>query len=360
MHYKKLLVTALAVLTLTGCNDTVGGGSSHTEVGMYPSTETHIEGTTGISLDTETSESTPFSGVLEALIFDFRGQSYTVPAWDGKTAYVDLKGDPLTDKEKTSTDVYEYYSELDGLGRCGNCNACVGIEIMPTEKRGAIGHVRPSGWHTIKYPEVISDLYLYNRCHLIGYQIAGENDNVKNLITGTRFLNIDGMLWLENEVADYVESNNGHVFYDVTPIYVGDELVCRGLVILAYSVDDNGRSIDEFVYCYNVQPGIEINYATGDSKLCNTSWETEETTEIAEPVDTGKEESIIIEPVSDEDILEWASSGADFFIVNMNTNKFHRYNCSYVNTMKEKYVTTALKADLEENGYSPCSRCANK
>lgn len=166
-------------------------------------------------------------------------------------------------------DVFETYSDLDSLGRCGVAFANICKEIMPTEDRGQIGNVRPSGWHTVKYNGIISGNYLYNRCHLIGYQLAGENANEKNLITGTRYLNVVGMLPFENQVDDYVEKTNGHVLYRVTPMFTGDNLVADGVLMEGYSVEDNGASVKFNVFCYNVQPGIGIDYATGDSWALN-------------------------------------------------------------------------------------------
>ena len=173
---------------------------------------------------------------------------------------------PYFTEEDLTWESYEEYPSQDELGRCSAVWACIGREIMPTEERGAIGHVRPSGWHTVKY-DIIDGLYLYNRCHLIGYQLAGENANVNNLITGTRYLNVVGMLPFENEVADYVVETNNHVMYRVTPIYVGTELVARGVLMEAYSVEDNGTGVCFNVYVYNVQPGIGIDYSTGNSWL---------------------------------------------------------------------------------------------
>ena len=166
-------------------------------------------------------------------------------------------------------DVFETYSDLDSLGRCGVAFANICKEIMPTEDRGQIGNVRPSGWHTVKYNGIISGNYLYNRCHLIGYQLAGENANEKNLITGTRYLNVVGMLPFENQVDEYVEKTNGHVLYRVTPMFTGDNLVADGVLMEGMSVEDNGASVKFNVFCYNVQPGIGIDYATGDSWALN-------------------------------------------------------------------------------------------
>lgn len=171
----------------------------------------------------------------------------------------------FSDKEFTESS-FEYYSELDALGRCGYAFACLGLDLMPTEERGSIGQIKPSGWQTVKY-DFIDCKYLYNRCHLIGYQLAGENANEKNLITGTRYLNIEGMLPFENMVNDYIKETGNHVLYRVTPVFYEDELVARGVQMEAWSVEDAGDGICYNVYVYNAQPGIEIDYKTGISDL---------------------------------------------------------------------------------------------
>ena len=162
------------------------------------------------------------------------------------------------------SNVFEHYSDLDSLGRCGVAYSCVGTELMPTEKRGSIGNVKPSGWHSVKY-DFIDGKYLYNRCHLIGYQLTAENANRKNLITGTRYLNVEGMLPFENMVADYIKETKNHVLYRVTPIFDGNDLVCRGVKMEAKSIEDNGDGICFNVFVYNIQPGVHIDYASGDS-----------------------------------------------------------------------------------------------
>ncbi len=174
----------------------------------------------------------------------------------------------FTEEELSVTESYEYYPELDELGRCGACIANIGIDLMPTESRGDISSVYPSGWVQAKY-DFVDGGYLYNRCHLIGFQLAGENANEKNLITGTRYLNIDGMLSFENMIDDYVEETSNHVLYRVTPIFDGDNLVASGVLMEAYSMEDNGESIMFCVYAYNVQPGVVIDYATGESTLAS-------------------------------------------------------------------------------------------
>lgn len=192
--------------------------------------------------------------------------SEPIPDYAGQT-YVELNGNKpyFTDGDLT-TEAFEIYSDLDSLGRCGQAYANICKELMPTDERGEIGMIKPSGWHTVKYSDVIKDRYLYNRCHLIAFCLAGENANEKNLITGTRYLNVDGMLPFETEVAKYVEGTNNHVLYRVTPIFVSDELTCRGVEMEALSVEDNGAGICFHIFAYNEQPGITIDHRTGDSR----------------------------------------------------------------------------------------------
>ena len=188
-----------------------------------------------------------------------------IPEFSGE-AYVAVNGNvPFFLPEEITEESYEYYSELDALGRCGVTMACIGIDIMPTEDRGEIGSVKPTGWQSVKY-DCVEGKYLYNRCHLIGFQLAGENANKRNLITGTRYLNIEGMLPFENLVADYVQETKNHVMYRVTPLFDGDNLVAHGVLMEGYSVEDQVEGICFCVYAYNAQPGILIDYKTGDSR----------------------------------------------------------------------------------------------
>ncbi|MCR4839419.1 MAG: DNA/RNA non-specific endonuclease [Eubacterium sp.] len=191
-----------------------------------------------------------------------------VPAFAG-SPYVEVNDNrPYFTEEEKAAETFESYSEPDALGRCGTAYACIDRTLMPTEERGQIGSIRPSGWVQAKYEGIVdsSPPYLYNRCHLIAYCLTAENANEKNLITGTRYLNTEGMLPFEEKVAGYLDQNDHHVLYRVTPDYEGDELVARGVLIEAYSVEDKGQGICFCVYCYNVQPGIVIDYATGESK----------------------------------------------------------------------------------------------
>ena len=191
-----------------------------------------------------------------------------IPEFSGD-AYIAINGNvPFFMPEEITDKSYEYYSELDELGRCGVTVACIGVDIMPTEDRGEIGSVKPSGWQSVKY-DCVEGKYLYNRCHLIGFQLAGENANKKNLITGTRYLNIEGMLPFENLVADYVKETENHVMYRVTPLFEGDNLVAHGVLMEGWSVEDEGEGVCFCVYAYNAQPGVIIDYATGNSREAN-------------------------------------------------------------------------------------------
>ncbi len=205
------------------------------------------------------------SDALPEYVGEGAGSVEEIPEFSGD-AYVAVNGNvPFFMPEEITDDSYEYYSELDELGRCGVTMACIGVDIMPTEDRGEIGSVKPTGWQSVKY-DCVDGKYLYNRCHLIGFQLAGENANKRNLITGTRYLNIEGMLPFENLVADYVQETKNHVLYRVTPIFDGDNLVAHGVLMEGWSVEDEGEGVCFCVYAYNAQPGIIIDYQTGDSR----------------------------------------------------------------------------------------------
>lgn len=248
----------------------------------------------------------------------------------------------FSDTDLTTTS-FESYSELDSLGRCGVAYACISPDTMPTEERGSIGQIKPSGWHTVKYDSV-EGKYLYNRCHLIGYQLTAENANGHNLITGTRYLNVDGMLPFENMVADYIKETGNHVLYRVTPVFDGNNLVASGALMEAESVEDNGEGIYFNVYCYNVQPGVTINYSTGDSALSERS--TPDTTESQIP------ETASADSATEESIKQT-------YILNTNTHKFHDPFCSSVEDMKDsnKKTYTGSREDLIAQGYEPCGQC---
>ena len=192
----------------------------------------------------------------------------SIPEYSNANYVVLNNNEPNFTESDYTTDSFERYSELDSLGRAKVAYANIGVDLMPTEERGSIGQVKPSGWHLVKY-DIVNGKYLYNRCHLIGFQLTGENANEKNLITCTRQMNTVGMLEFENKVANYIKSTNNHVLYRVTPIYKDDNLLASGVVMEAYSVEDSGEGIKFNVFVYNVQDGIDIDYKTGDSKLKN-------------------------------------------------------------------------------------------
>lgn len=259
-----------------------------------------------------------------------------IPAYDGK-AYVAVNNNEpfFTDSDMTTT-AFENYSDLDSLGRCGVAYANICKDIMPTEERGKIGMIKPSGWHTVKY-DVIKDRYLYNRCHLIGYQLAGENANPKNLITGTRYLNVEGMLPFENLVADYVNNTGNHVLYRVTPMFSGSNLVANGVLIEAKSVEDNGGGILFNVYCYNVQPGVGINYENGDSWLDGT------TGSASSGSDSSAAENSAADSSNSETMVHITATG----------KKYHRASCR---TLKKSDTEVTLD-EAKSMGLSPCGIC---
>lgn len=255
-------------------------------------------------------------------------------AYDGKPYVVINDNDPdFTDADMTTTS-FESYGELDGLGRCTTAFANIGKDLMPAEKRGSIGEVKPTGWQTAKYDNV-DGKYLYNRCHLIGYQLTGENANEKNLITGTRYLNVDGMLPFENMVADYIKETNNHVLYRVTPVFSGDNLVASGVHMEAKSVEDNGDGVLFNVYCFNAQPGIAIDYATGDSH---------------------QDDSIVADASKSTTA---ADANVQTYILNTNTKKFHKESCNSAKSMdaSNKKIYTGSRQELIDMGYEACGVC---
>lgn len=316
--------------------------------------------------------------------------------------------------EKNNKKAFEKYSELDELGRCGVAYANICKELMPTEERESIGMVKPSGWQTVKYMGLVDGNYLYNRCHLIGYQLAGENANEKNLITGTRYLNVDGMLPFENKVADYINSHKkNHVLYRVTPIYEGDNLVASGVQMEAYSVEDKGKGVCFNVYCYNVQPGVIIDYSNGKSNLADervtyislnyskytlkagktlnlkaytepegvkagVTWFSSNqkvakvssngvvtalkagTVTITAKTDNGlKAKCKITVSSAPVQTNSPAAESGKTYVLNTNTHKFHNPSCSSVSDMKpsNRQDVTWSREEIINKGYDPCKRC---
>ena len=299
-NFAKIISLLLAILMLTACSE-----FENIEQTVSKEKETTTQ-------YTEIAQSESVSAVEPYTVYPYTVINNNVPQFE-KTDY---------------TKSFEKYGELDSLGRCTSCIANIGTDLMPTEERGAIGSVKPTGWQVAKYSNV-DGRYLYNRCHLIGYQLTAENANPNNLITGTRYLNIEGMLPFENKVATYVKTTSNHVLYRITPIFKDDELVARGVQMEAYSIEDNGEGVEFNVYCYNVQPDIEIDYKTGNSKYVGNE---------AETVDNGEKQK---------------------YIVNINTKKFHKEDCPSAKKIKSenKKAYTGYKENLVKNGYSPCSQC---
>ena len=251
----------------------------------------------------------------------------SIPEYSGDPYVVVNNNVPFFSEEDLEAEVFESYGDLDSLGRCTVAYSMVGTETMPTQERGNIGQVKPTGWHAVKYDNV-DGKYLYNRCHLIGYQLTAENANVKNLITGTRYLNVQGMLPFENLTADYIKETGNHVLYRVTPVFEGDNLVASGVLMEGDSVEDDGEAIQFCVYVYNVQPGIIIDYATGDSRL-----------------DDGTGGSF--------------QSARKTYVLNTNSKTFHKPDCGSVGKIKDsnKQTFVGTREEAIKNGYSPCKSC---
>ena len=285
-----------------------------------------------------------------------------VPAYSGEPYTAVNNNEPYFTSDNLTTEAFENYSELDALGRCGVAYANVCLETMPTEKRGSISEVKPTGWHSVKYDNV-DGKSLYNRCHLIGYQLTAENANQQNLITGTRYLNVDGMLPFENMVADYVKETDNHVLYRVTPIFTGDNLVADGVLMEGYSVEDEGDGICFCVYAYNVQPGITIDYATGDSWLSSEKGNSDSSSGGNSAVsqsaaDKSGTQQAAVQTESVKETSAPVSTGTEY-ILNTNTKKFHYPSCSSVKQMKasNKKEYTGSRDDLIVQGYNPCKKC---
>lgn len=299
-----------------------------------------LEETTSSVIESFSLEDTTEYSKLSQVNFDFSN----IPKYQDNP-YVTVNNNvPFFDSSDLTATSFAEYKILDDLGRCGVTYACIGKDIMPAQERGSIGNIKPSGWHTVKYDN-IDGKYLYNRCHLIGYQLTGENDNPYNLITGTRALNIDGMLPFENMTADYVKETNNHVLYRVTPIFENDNLLADGVLMEGYSVEDNGAGICFCVYAYNAQPGIDIDYSDGNSKLSDivktyVSGETQNSEQTSHPVSAENKKNLT-------------------YILNTNTDKFHYPACSSVKQMAEKNKReySGTRDEVINQGFSPCKRC---
>ena len=334
MQRKRLLSLFLPLLLaftllFTGCN-LEGFFDDLSTLPLGGSSESSSASQGNYEESSSESESWP---VEEGTFCEWNG--IEIPAFSGD-AYIPIHNNvPYFTKSEITATSFETYAPLDNLGRCGVTVASVGQDLMPTEDRGSIGQVKPTGWQTVKY-DIVDGKYLYNRCHLIGFQLTGENANRQNLITGTRYLNIEGMLPFEKQVAAYVKETGNHVMYRVTPVFVGNELVARGVVIEGYSVEDEGEEISFCVFAYNVQPGIRINYKNGESML----WGDGEFEEDSSSDST-------------------ATDSEETFVLNTSSKKYHRETCSGVATMspQNRQDYTGDREALEEQGYEPCGIC---
>ncbi len=273
-----------------------------------------------------------------------------IPEYSGRPYVVINDNIPSFNKYELTTKGYETYASLDSLGRCGGAVASCGREIMPrsNEERGSISAVKPSGWVQAQY-DCVSGKYLYNRCHLIGWQLSAENANKRNLITGTRYMNTEGMLPFENMVADYIKETNNHVAYRITPIYDGNDLVAKGVQMEAYSVEDEGEGICFNVFCYNVQPGVGIDYSTGRSWATGGNKETTKKPVVVASAETTKKQvEETKKPVSYETYAYSAKS-----------DKFHYPSCRYAKQIKtENYCEyTGDRQGMIDKGYQPCGGC---
>ena len=321
MKNLKLLAILLVVLLCTACGSNSGTPVANTTTELITEATTINEATETIT-DAETVVVTTSEQIVSVS---------NIPEYSGE-AYITLNNNqPEFTSDEITEKAFESYSNLDYRGRCGVAFACLGRETMPTEERGEIGMIKPSGWHLKKY-DCVDGKYLYNRCHLIGFQLSGENANPKNLITGTRYLNIQGMLPFENMVADYIEETGNHVMYRVTPVFESENLLSKGVKMEGYSVEDNGDGICFNVFCYNAQPSIKIDYETGESCL------------IAKPTEATTTDSEIIEAT---------------YILNTNSKKFHYPDCSSVGRMSEKNKKefNGDRSELISDGYEPCKSC---
>lgn len=320
-----------------------------------PGDETEIQAAAQVQSD-DSKQKVVHTGTASAF------NAADVPAYSGEPYTAVNNNEPYFTSDNLTTEAFENYSELDALGRCGVAYANVCLETMPTEKRGSISEVKPTGWHLVKYDNV-DGKSLYNRCHLIGYQLTAENANQQNLITGTRYLNVDGMLPFENMVADYVKETDNHVLYRVAPIFTGDNLVADGVLMEGYSVEDEGDGICFCVYAYNVQPGITIDYATGDSWLSSEKGNSDSSSGGNSAVsqsaaDKSGTQQAAVQTESVKETSAPVSTGTEY-ILNTNTKKFHYPSCSSVKQMKasNKKEYTGSRDDLIAQGYDPCKKC---
>lgn len=347
-----IAIVIASLMAVTGCADDSQNSNVSNEIATTEQKSNIVDNEKTATSNYENADSKTKKG--SNLSYDIK--EFIEKNQYDKDAYIVIEDNtPFFTDEEITNKSYELYSDLDYLGRCGVAMACVGTDIMPTEERGAIGQVKPTGWHTVKY-DCVDGKYLYNRCHLIGYQLTGENANEKNLITGTRYLNVDGMLPFENMVADYVKETKNHVMYRVTPLYYGNNLLASGVEMEAYSVEDDGDGICFHVYCYNVQPGVEIDYTNGESNLADSV--NKSNTAINNKEETTKKSNSTKKNNTSIADNERQNTSTEY-ILNMNTHKFHYSTCYSVKNISNSNKGTYKgdRQDLINQGYEPCKNC---
>ena len=308
------------------------------------------------------AESTPFS------LTD-------IPEWSGQPAF-ELPGAPSFTEEEITQTCFIRFSEMDALGRCGTAFACVGPESMPEGTRGSIGMIKPAGWQSDKYEFIDNGGFIYNRCHLLAWKLTGENDEPRNLITGTRYLNTQGMLPYENRIIYYIQDTGNHVMYRVTPVYREGELLARGVHMEARSVEDGGRGILFNVYCYNVQPYITIDYMTGKNHVADDA-DPEEiaalTAQLHPENENGAEGQLSGSAGSQTGDSENGQSGGSgngqagpytppedvTYILNTSSRKFHYPDCPSVQDMQphNRQEFRGTREEAVAQGYEPCGAC---
>lgn len=305
-----------------------------------------ISSESGKDTEKNSSSGDEIADNIEPALGDGGFNASMIPDFSGEPYDVVNENIPFFSESEITDVSYEYYSETDSLGRCGVCVACVGCDLMPTEENPGVGQIKPVGWHTVRY-DCVEGMYLYNRCHLIGFQLAGETDNTDNLITGTRYMNVEGMLPFENTVTDYVKKTENHVMYRVTPVYNGDELIARGVLMEALSVEDGGKGISFNVFCFNVQPGVEIDYSNGESREIEKSYEPEGEIKESDTTESVSKST----PVTIPD--------GTTYVLNTNTEVFHYPTCRSVDQMAEKNraFSSESRDVIIDKGYRPCKIC---
>ena len=341
-----LIAVLFSAVTLTGC-DSESTYEDTTKV-VATTEENQTQANETEEAITDNSETEKVNKPESVGDDNSKAVSSEIPDYSGRPYVVINDNVPSFNKYELTVKGYETYASLDSFGRCGGAVASCGREIMPKpdEERGSISSVKPSGWVQAQY-DCVSGKYLYNRCHLLGWQLSAENANKRNLITGTRYMNTEGMLPFENMVADYIRETGNHVAYRVTPIYDRTDLVASGVQMEAYSVEDDGEGICFNVYCYNVQPGVEIDYSTGRSWASESS---EETTKKPVVVVTTKEE---VETTKQQNVITGQ------YVLNTNTKKIHKTSCHHINRMNEsnKKSYSGSLGSLYSQGYTTCGTC---